>query len=66
MNLQINDKLEYQTYEILKLYLNGNGKILSRLEDLYESKQKGMTEKVVTLINDYSSWILKKTFANNV
>lgn len=51
------NKLEYEAYTILRLYLNENKEILSKLDSLYQSKHKGMIKRIVEIINEYNKWL---------
>jgi hemerythrin superfamily protein len=53
--------LKYEAYTVLRLYLNENKEILSKLDSLYQSKHKGMIKRILEIINEYNRWLeLKK------
>lgn len=55
------NKLKYEAYSVLRLYLNENKEILSKLNSLYQSKHKGMIKRILEIINEYNRWLeLKK------
>jgi len=55
------NKLKYEAYSVLRLYLNENKEILSKLDSLYQSKHKGMIKRILEIINEYNRWLeLKK------